>query len=348
MFKIIRIFLFPFSLLYGVVMAVRNVLFSMGILKSESYTISVISVGNITVGGTGKTPHTEYVINLLKKKHDIAVLSRGYGRKTKGFVEVTADSLPEQCGDEPCQMKRKFPDQTVIVDENRREGISELMKRFSPDVVLLDDAYQHRWVKPGLSILLIDYGRPIFSDFVMPTGALREFPAGSQRADVVVVTKCPSSISKEEEQRFYKKLNIRDRQHLFFSTYAYGDVQAVFAGGVAQDFIDKNVLLLTGIANPKPLEAYLTAQGAHVSAFPFPDHYQFTAKDMADVVTCFDRLPHDKRCIITTEKDAVRLKAGMDIPIIIKQHLYFIPIAVELLEHEQEFHQIIKNYVTKN
>jgi len=348
MLKMLRIILFPISVLYGVVMALRNMFFSKGIFKAESFAVPVISIGNITVGGTGKTPHTEYLINLLKEKYAIAILSRGYGRKTKGFVEVRGDSSPEECGDEPCQMKQKFPDQTVIVDENRREGIHRILQSYKSEVIVLDDAYQHRWVKPGLSLLLVDYTRPIYKDFIMPTGELREFPAGSQRADVVIVTKCPATISADEKADFQRKLKLGEGQQLFFSTFVYAGAKALFSDKEKESFEGMDVLLLTGIANPKPLKVHLEQHGARVTSFSFPDHYQFSAKDMDAVLSRFEALPPEKRCIVTTEKDSVRLKSGMLVPQLIKDSIYAIPIAVELLEDENELHQIIENYVTKN
>lgn len=348
MVRLLRILLFPISVLYGVVMALRNVLFSIGIFESKSFDVPIVSIGNITVGGTGKTPHTEYVINLLKEKSDIAVLSRGYGRKTKGFVEVDVDSTAELCGDEPCQMKRKFSQQSVVVCENRREGITQILKRFKPDVVVMDDAYQHRWVKPGLSILLVDYNRPIFKDFIMPTGELREFSCGSQRADVVIVSKCPSDISEGEKRYYNEKLRIEDNQNLFFSSFVYGVLMPVFSAHRAEGLKDCEVVLLTGIANPKPLMAYVEELGARVSVLSFPDHYQFTSQDMDTIVDSLLALDPQNRCIVTTEKDAVRLRSGLDVPQLIKENLFYIPIQVEVLEKELELHKIIESYVTKN
>lgn len=348
MIKILRLLLFPISVLYGAVMAVRNVLFTKGILKSESYDLPVLAIGNITVGGTGKTPHTEYIIRLLKEDHKLAILSRGYGRSTKGFVEVKEDSTPEQCGDEPCQMKQKFPEQLVVVNENRREGISEILDRGDSDVVLLDDAYQHRWVKPGFSIVLVDYNRPIFSDFIMPTGRLREFPSGTKRADIVIVSKCPAGTTEQDKAHFIHKLRIKETQSIFFSSFSYGEAKAVFSSKSSLELGNAEVLLLTGIANPRPLQDYLERKGASVHSQAFPDHYQFTDKDMNKVLGHYEKLDAVSRCIITTEKDAVRLKSGMSIPETIKDSLFYLPIEVEILDNKEEFNQIVKDYVEKN
>lgn len=348
MIKLLRIMLFPVSALYGVVMAVRNVMFSKGILKAENFSIPVISIGNVTVGGTGKTPHTEFVIRLLKEKYNVAVLSRGYGRKTKGFWEVETDSLPEQCGDEPCQMKEKFPEQSVYVDEDRREGIFNIIQKKNVDVVLLDDAYQHRWVKPGLSILLVDYNRPIFSDFIMPTGNLREFSCGSKRADIIIITKCAKDVSDSEKTAFTQKLKLKSHQELYFSTFAYGALKGVLGSEAKIDIWGMDVLLVTGIANPQPLELYLNQQGANIISLSFPDHYQFNDDDIKKIESYFERLSGEKRCIITTEKDAVRLASGVAIPEKVKNHLFYIPIEVEILDNDECLRQKIESYVKEN
>lgn len=347
MIKLLRFLLFPFSILYGVVMAVRNMFFSVGVFKSQSFDLPVISIGNITVGGTGKTPHTEMVISLLKDKYRLAVLSRGYGRKTKGFVEVQEDSLPEQCGDEPCQMKRKFPEQTVAVNENRREGIAQLQDFVSPDLILLDDAYQHQWVKPGLSILLVDYNRPLFKDFMMPTGEMREFSGGIRRADVVIVSKCPVDISQDTKALFKKCLRVSSMQNLFFSYFAYGEAVSVFDVKKTADLFG-DVLLLTGIANPKPLVSYLGSKGANIDSCAFSDHYQFKQKDIDEVLRRFMLLDEASRIIVTTEKDAVRLKSDLDIPQIIKDNLFYVPIEVKIIGDDGVLSQIIHDYVAKN
>lgn len=352
MIKILRLILLPVSLLYGLIMALRNALFALGILKSASYDVPLISVGNIAVGGTGKTPHTEYLLVCLSKKYKAAVLSRGYGRKSTGFREVTSLSVPEQCGDEPCQIKRKFPRQTVAVAESRREGIKQLMSTSAaaPDVILLDDAYQHRWVKPGLSILLMDYAQPTFADFMMPTGHLREFACGTKRADLVVLTKCPKYVSSKEKHLLKKKLRLKKYQHLFFSTYVYGAPQALFSKGeeVKLKLDSAQVLLLTGIANPKPLEEYLLAQGAEVFLLSFPDHHHFVKKDVQLLEQNFKRLAGDVRCIVTTEKDAVRLRSGLALSEDVKAALFYLPIEVKILDQNERFNQIIEDYVTKN
>lgn len=348
MMKLLRILLLPISLLYGGIMAVRNVLFSLGVLKSETYDLPVLSIGNITVGGTGKTPHTEYLIDLLGGNRSLAILSRGYGRKTKGFRKVELDSTPESCGDEPCQIKQKYPSQLVVVDEDRRDGIAKILEQGMSEAIILDDAYQHRWVKPGLSIVLVDYGRPLFNDFVMPSGMLREFSYGLQRADVIVVSKCPPEISNKEKDIFRRKLKVRESQDLFFSTFVYKELRAVFTDDKILDVDISDVLLLTGIANPQPLKDWLEQQGARVSSMAFPDHHQFKESDIDRLGKEFERLAGDNSCIVTTEKDAMRLRSGLVIPKVLREKLYYVPIAVEIIDRKDEFNKIITDYVEKN
>ena len=348
--KVLSVFLRPFSWVYGGVMAVRNVLFSNGILSSTAFDLPIISIGNITVGGTGKTPHTEFVLDLLSDRFNIAVLSRGYGRQTNGFREVAVDSAPVECGDEPCQMKRKFPQHTVAVDEDRRHGVEQLLKKQPLDLVVLDDAYQHRWVQPGLSLLLVDYTRPIFNDHVLPAGRLREFPRGSRRADVIIVTKCPLLISAEEKNKFKEKLHLHGRQQLFFSMFRYGVLKPVFDDVIKFPLTlgNTHVLLLTGIANPQPLADYLSDEGALVDLISYPDHYAFANDDARIISKRFASLPIGQRMIITTEKDAVRLQSGLILSEEVKNNLFYLPIKVEILERKEVLQQIIEDYVTKN
>jgi len=350
MIHILRYLLFPFALLYGLVMALRNALFHWGVFKSESFEVPVISLGNITVGGTGKTPHSEYLISLLGAHYRVAVLSRGYGRQTKGFREVTAEASSLDCGDEPCQMKGKFPQAIVAVDEERKRGIKYLVENYQAELVLLDDAFQHRWVKPGLSLLLVDYGRPFFKDFVLPMGRLREFPAGKKRADIIVVTKCPKALTKEEKAFWQKRLKLNASQQLFFSTFTYGAPLPVFPDVCKPTLTLDNaeLLLLTGIANPQPLADYLTGQGAHVKPLSFADHHVFTAKDVAKLQESYQSIVAMGGVILTTEKDAARLSSDVDLPQEIKEKLFYVPIQVQILDNEKEFNQIIESYVAKN
>lgn len=347
--QIVYYILYPFSLIYGLVMAVRNRFFDLGIFKSTTFDVPIISVGNITVGGTGKTPHSEFLLELLGKGLNVAVLSRGYGRKTKGFLEVTEKSTPSLYGDEPCQIKGKFPSHTVAVCEDRCEGIRRLLALKKFDVIVLDDAFQHRWVKPGLSILLMDYNRPLYKDAVIPAGRMREFSSGIKRADMVVVTKCDSFIPEKERNIIKEKLRL-EKQGIFFSSFSYDALTPIFKNGltVGRDYPIVNALLLTGIANPWPLKKHLIENGAKVELLSFSDHHQFLQKDVNLLAKKFDNIKSKDKIIITTEKDAMRLQSGLDIPEEIMKRMYYIPIKVNIQDDELVFKNKIINYVTEN
>lgn len=319
--------LMPFSWLYGAGVSIRNLMFDGGVLKSQSFNIPVICVGNITVGGTGKTPHTEYLIRLLSKTHQVAVLSRGYKRQSKGYVLATKDTPMTEIGDEPYQMKQKFPHIHMAVDRDRCHGIAELMKpSVTPktDVVILDDAFQHRYVNPRLSIMLMDYHRPIYLDKLLPAGRLRESMSGLKRADIIIVTKCPRDITIMEQRGIERSLHVERHQKVFYTTYRYpatiGDV-------------GEKPLLVTGIASPQQMEYDLRKIIPDFEIMTFPDHHNFTALDIEDI----KRRAND-RTILTTEKDATRLH-GLD-------NVKVIPIEVEFLNNQDdEFNQIIDNII---
>ena len=316
--------LLPLSWFYGLVVGIRNALFEMGILKSHAFDVPVISVGNITVGGTGKTPHVEYLIRLLQDRWQVAVLSRGYKRKTSGFL--VADDSTNACdiGDEPFQMKKKFPKVTVAVDRKRVHGIEELTSSNNNlDVILLDDAFQHRYVKPGINILLVDYHRLIIYDKLLPAGRMREPLTGKNRADIVIVTKCPQDLRPMEFRVITKALDLYPYQHLFFTTLEYGTLSPVFKDMKDQndqkglqdlkDLKNQNCLLLSGIGSPRQLIEDLTPVVKHLEPLTFADHHNFRAKDVERINITFDALPSPK-CIVTTEKDAARIaRAGRQV-----------------------------------
>lgn len=354
--KITRCILMPFAMLYGAGIGVRNFLFNIGILKSHGFKTPVICIGNLTVGGTGKTPHTEYLIKLLQDQFKVAVLSRGYKRRTRGFYQATSESTAHELGDEPYQIKYKFPDTTVAVCDQRVKGIRNLLKKNNvsiPDVILLDDAYQHRYVKAGMNILLTDYNRLISRDYLLPAGRLREGFGGRSRAHVVVVTKCPKSISGNECKSIEKDLRLQPSQRLFFSTFHYGDLISAF-GESKREFTtiskDTKVLLLTGIANPKPLLDLLHNTDAQVSSICYPDHHHFTNIDLKHIDKIFGGMADQgDAIIITTQKDASRLKFCKGISERVQKHMYVIPIEVEILNNEQNsFDKIITDYVREN
>lgn len=250
--------LWPVSMLYGIGASIRNKLFDWGMLRSRSFPFPLICIGNLTVGGTGKTPHTEYLIRLLKKEFKVAALSRGYKRETKGFVLASSSSTAAEIGDEPFQMARKFPDITVAVDADRCEGINLIQEKCpATEVILLDDAFQHRYVTPGLSVLLTDYNRPIYEDQLLPAGRLRETRNGKKRADMIIVTKCPAGLSDTEQESIKRKLQPHSGQKVLFTTMKYGKLQPLFANAAERslDSLKKQeeILLLTGIASPDGL-----------------------------------------------------------------------------------------------
>ena len=344
----------PLSWLYGLGVRLRNHLFELGILKSRSFDIPVISVGNITVGGSGKTPHVEYLIMLLKNNCKVAVLSRGYKRKSKGFVLADAETRMTDIGDEPYQMKTKFPDVHVAVDKNRCHGIDMLTSGETTkdtDVILLDDAFQHRYVKPGINILLVDYHRLIIYDKLLPAGRLREPQSGKARADIVIVTKCPKDLKPMEYRVIIKAMNLYPYQQLFFTSLDYDDLYSVFGNTKRPlDSIKRtdNILLLTGIASPKQLANDISEYTSNITQLNFPDHHQFTAKDIERINSTFSNMPSPK-IIITTEKDTARL-ADMDgLSDDVRQSLYKLPIRVKfMLDQEDEFNNKIIGYVQKN
>lgn len=354
--------LLPFSWLYGLGVGFRNMLFEMGILKSRSYTVPVISVGNITVGGTGKTPHVEYLIRLLKDKVNVAVLSRGYKRKSHGFVLADAETPMKMIGDEPYQMKQKFPDITVAVDSKRTRGIDHLIGGEAGkdiDVVLLDDAFQHRYVKPGINILLVDYHRLIIYDELLPAGRLREPVKSKDRADIVIITKCPWNLKPMEFRVITKAMKLYPYQQLFFSTHEYEMPIAVFPEeqgklGASEtldslaSLKDKNVLLLTGIGSPEQMKHDMEQMTDHVTPLTFSDHHDFKQKDIVAINEAFAALPEPK-VIITTEKDATRLAVLEELSSEVKQHLYKLPIYIQIMQDQEElFNQTVLGYVRKN
>ena len=336
------------SLIYGSVLWLRNRLFDIGWLTGKKYALPVISIGNITVGGTGKTPMTEYVINLLKDRYSIAVLSRGYKRKTRGFVLAGSESTAGDIGDEPLQILSKFPGVTVAVAEKRTEGIEKLLHIKNPDVIVLDDAFQHRYVKPGLSVLLIDYNRPLWEDYPFPAGRLREPASGKKRADIIVVSKCPNVMTTEEKERMIKKIEPRNGQQVFFTLVSYSS-PVNYAGRVEE--FDKNtkVLALAGIAGPEMFFDHISEKYRLDGKLIFPDHHSFSISDCRDIERAFNDLGKEKKAVVCTEKDFMRLKDSEYLSAEIKTQIWYIPIKVTFLfDEEKKFNQLIYSYVEKD
>lgn len=330
--------LLPLSWIYGVVVGIRNWLFDHNVLPQEEFDIPVITVGNLTVGGTGKTPHVEYILGMLAMEYNTAVLSRGYKRKTKGFLLANSNSTPDSIGDEPLQIFQKFGMRAKIaVCESRRKGIAELMRQF-PDLqlIILDDGFQHRYVKPKVSVLLMDYNRPIYEDHLLPLGRLRESAHQTNRADMVVVTKCPDTLSPLQYRLISKELDLMPYQKLYFSDYSYGGLLPVFEDDKPyhvqlSSLTEKDsVMLLTGIANPRGFVRHFKNYPFKVKVCHYSDHHNFSREDMKKLKADFMAMSGERKIILTTEKDAVRLAYNPYFPSALKPITYFLPIAVRM------------------
>ncbi|MDR3184438.1 MAG: tetraacyldisaccharide 4'-kinase [Prevotellaceae bacterium] len=329
------LFYYLLSALYATAVTVRNKCYDWLLFRSVKFRLPVIAVGNITVGGTGKTPHTEWLAALLQATTTVAVLSRGYKRITKGFRYVKPTDTVALAGDEPLQMKRRNPALTVAVDADRVAGIRRLQKDIPQlGAVILDDAYQHRRVRPELSILLVDYNRPLHTDHYLPYGRLRDNVSQKRRADVVIVTKCPAKLQPIELRVAAKNLNLYPYQHLYFTQFAYGDPRPVFDGNAFPGVPSTQAVAITGIANPTPFIDYLQAHYQLREHLNFPDHHFFTIHDIGQInVTA---AAHPKALLFTTEKDAQRLREAEDWHDEVKRRLFYIPVTVSFLSPADE------------
>jgi len=351
------LFLYPFALLYQLITEIRNILYDTGVFKSEKFGIPVICVGNITVGGTGKTPHTEYIIDLLRKEFKVAVLSRGYKRKSKGFRIAGSTSLAREIGDEPLQISTKFPDILVAVDRDRRNGIRTITNKYpETDLVILDDGYQHRRVKPGMSILLTDYNRLITRDYLMPYGKLRENKSNRKRADIIVVSKTPEDIKESLMKEITRELKPHTGQKLFFTKIKYNGLIPIFGNPALKrglpsgnEIGNSGAVLITGIAVPDPLLLFLKKYFKEVIHLTFPDHHFFDQGDIDRIRKSLETLVSVEKILITTEKDAVRLREFANIEDSLKKVFYYIPVGIAFLnEGNHEFDNLISDYVRKN
>lgn len=344
---IAKILLFPFSILYGIAVSTRNLLYDLGLLKSTKFNLPVVSVGNIAVGGTGKTPHIEYILILLKDYVNLAVLSRGYKRKTKGFRIVQANNTAAEVGDEPLQFKFKFRDVVVAVSESRMIGVPEIVKRYpNTQGVLLDDAFQHRSVVPGLNILLTAYDKVYTQDMLMPAGRLREYASAAERANVVVVTKCPEEMTLEDKKRITQKLELNSEQKLFFSYYRYFQPYYLYDFNIkAKLHTDQKVILLSAIANTDYLEQYLDANCYLIQTLKFEDHHYFSERELLTVETILKNINDPNTIILTTEKDATRLDLFRKLLLDKKLPIYVLPIEVAFhFEEGPTFNHLVKDF----
>ena len=336
--NVLRKILFPFAILYGFITSIRNFLFDKGILKSTSFDVPVIAVGNLSVGGTGKTPQIEYLIRLLSDRYKVATLSRGYKRKSEGFVLADATSNAEILGDEPFQFYQKFPNVQVAVDANRKNGITQLLsQKNKPEIILLDDAYQHRKVKAGFYILLTSYGDLYADDFMLPTGNLRESRSGANRASIIVVTKCPKDLSDQKQEEIRLKLNVKSSQQIYFTFIDYDDAIYNTEEKIAvHEIKSEDKILLAGIAKPKPFFDYL--KNKNDECLTYPDHHHFSDSDLDEI----QKKANGKK-VITTEKDYVRLKDSK-----LVSQLFYLPIKSTFISNHQNFDTFVLAYIRKN
>lgn len=343
-----KILLFPFALLYGLGVTIRNSLYSLGVLRGSTFSLPVISIGNLTVGGTGKTPHTEYLVRILHQYLHLAVLSRGYKRKTSGFLEVTLAHNADLCGDEPLQYKRKYPDIAVAVAESRSLAIPQLLRNHPEiNVILLDDGFQHREVVPGLNILLTEYNRLFTRDFFLPVGRLREWRDEAERADMIIVTKCPESLSPGEMMALTKEVSGGRNQKVFFSYYRYGHPYRIYSTQRLALNQDITIMLVAGIAGTEYLLSYLETRAKEVRVMEYNDHYAYSESDISDISRHFALIEDRQNAIIlTTEKDAMRLDVHR---LFLQQQnlpVYILPVTVEFLgENQQAFDSSIKEWL---
>ena len=339
-----RFLLLPVSFVYRLILAIRHLLFDLKIFKSKSYNIPIICIGNITVGGTGKTPMVEYLIRLLSDKK-ISVLSRGYGRETNRMLWVEYDSDSENVGDESLQIKQKFEEVNVLVSKSRRKGIVEILRKFpETDLIIMDDGYQHRWIKAGMNIILNNYEQPIYNDYLLPFGKLRDSKYSINRADIIISTKCPD-IKPNLKREITENLRLLTKKNLYFSTINYQKWIALFSEKETVPLRDVDIILLTSISNADNLKNYLKSMNNKISHIKFPDHYNFNIKNIQNILSIYNNSVSDKNIILTTEKDKVKLTK-------FKKYfngvrIYFVPIKTELNDSENFNKEIIK-YVTEN
>ena len=329
----LRKLLFPFSLIYQGVTSLRNGMYDRGLIDSTAYDLPVICVGNLSVGGTGKSPMIEYLIRLLKDDFKVAVLSRGYKRSTKGFLEVTISHTAAEVGDEPLQFKTKYPGTTIAVCADRREGIDKLKKK--AEVILLDDAFQHRKVKAGLNLLLTTFEQPFIDDLILPAGDLRESRIGAERAQAIIITKIPEKAAYAAVQKLEFRLREFSGSPIYKTRISYEDQIYSAMSAESLDYLkDKDFTLVTGIAKPEPLIKFLQEQGCRFELQRYPDHHEFTQSQLNQL--------EKKQLVVTTEKDFMRLKGRLQ-----KKALYYLPIKTEFLEREGHFESMILDFVHK-
>lgn len=345
----------PFSFLYGIVISFRNFFYDKKIINHQKYNFPIITVGNITVGGTGKTPHVEFLVNVLSEKYKIAVISRGYKRKTNGFVLSSNESTVAEIGDEPKQIKSKFKENVIVaVDKDRNNAIKNLFaNEIKFDIIILDDAYQYRKIKPDISILLIDYSKPIYKDYLLPSGDLREKARNKNRADIVIITKCPDKLTPIRRRIITKELSLYSFQQIYFTKFKYGKFTHILNNDKTIEINSQySVLLVTGIANPNTLINYVKSITENIIHKRYPDHYNFNHQDIVMLIDDFDNIKNKNKIILTTEKDAMRLQEfdyQTEKGNLVDKPIYFIPINIIFADsNENEFLKTIFKNVKLN
>lgn len=346
--QLLKPLLYPISLLYGAIMWLRNKLYDTGFMSSIQFSVPVISVGNLSTGGTGKTPHIEYLIRLLQYEYRVATMSRGYKRNTTGFFLAGDTTNARSIGDEPMQFHRKFPEVVVSVCEDRMTGIPRLLgERPEVEVILLDDAFQHRSVRPGLNILIIDFAKPFYKDFILPFGSLRESRKAYRRADVIVVSKCPPRLERSVQQEMIRRIAPLSHQQVFFSAIAYDTPVDFFTGEPFPLSAGNHIVMVSGIAKPEPMLEHLRQQVADVHLLRYPDHHYFTANNLEEIRQTHDNWAVSEKVILTTEKDATRLAMHRDTLQEWGVRIAVLPITVQLLQDGPVFDQRVKDYIIK-
>ncbi len=337
-------FLFPISVIFWFVTSLRNFFYDIGWLKSSYFNLPIIGIGNITVGGTGKTPHTNYVTELLSEKYKVAILSKGYGRKTRDFNYVQLNSEIISVGDEPMQTKQNFPNHVVAVDHQRVNGVLNILSDYpETSAIVLDDAFQHRSINIGYNILLIDYNRPIYEDYLLPYGLLRESPRAIKRANCVIVTKCPKNLSKSKADLIKQKINFGG--DILFSVVRYDKIIALNNKNKSINYNEiKNVLLVTAIAQNKPIIDYLESKKINCTTLRFPDHHNYNEKDIKNITSKKEAL-NKNTIILTTEKDIQKLK---NFPLLKQYPVYYLKVSVDFLWNKDKFDQKLIDYVRNN
>lgn len=342
-----NVWLRPAAWIYGAFTCIRNMMYDKGILNSYSAPFAVICIGNITAGGTGKTPHTEYMASMLAEKYATSILSRGYGRDTKGYLEVEADSDPLHAGDEPCQMRRKFPNVTVAVCGKRAEGLRRL-QAYRPDAVILDDGFQHRAVRASLNILLVNWNRNIMDDRLLPEGLLRESSEGRSRADIVIVSKCPDDITREQMDAVKDRLRPDGHQRVFFTGLEYESLKPFREDGRKARPLDSitsdcRIVIATGIASPAMIAGTLSKHTEDIRTIRFADHHRFRVKD----VERMEKMLGDgntEDMVVITEKDAVKM-SRLDIPQKLADKIWILPVKVRFIERKEDFDKIVIGHI---